>query len=429
MEAVGVGSDAAHRVHGDRAADDLVMLAAPHVGPLDGQLDGLFECHVRHFQRDAFDGLGRQAAFQRDVLRRIALVEIALDHDRHHGLDTTSVGRDILAEQRRGDVAVEAVAEGFLVDIPDQGMVVLAAQEQAVAQLSRRLHHQPGGVGVTHQEFVVEFFVLQQHVHHRHGEQTVHAGLDRQPFVGNGRIAGTHRIDGDELAAAALQLFQSDLDRVGRVVFRHAPHDEVLGVIPVGRTELPEREADGIQAGRRHVDRAEAAVCRPVGGAELLRPQAGQRLHLVASGKIAQFGGVGRADLFQAVGQGVERLVPGNRLVNALAALGARLAHQRLGQLGGGILFHDPGRALGAQHALVGGMVAVALDEADLVVLQRDLDAAAAGTHVAGGVPDFLRVVMFEFDLGVHAVPGFKNDLRRPLVFRRRIALPGCNSR
>jgi hypothetical protein len=47
-------------------------------------------------------------------------------------------------------------------------------------------------------------------------------------------------------------------------------------------------------------------------------------------------------------------------------------------------------------------MIAVALDEADFVVFQRHLDAAAAGAHVARRVLDFLRVVVFQFDLGVH---------------------------
>ena len=245
-------------------------------------------------------------------------------------------------------------------------------------------------------------------MHHRHGQQAVHAGLDRQPFVGDRRVAGAHRVDGDELAALALEFFQADLDRVGRVIFGHAPHDEIFGVIPVRRAEFPEREADRIQAGRRHVDRTETAVRRPVRRTKLLRPQTGQRLHLVASGEETQLGRIGRTDFFQPVGQHVERLFPGNRLVDAFAALGARLAHQGLRQLGGRILLHDPGRTLGAQHALVGRVIAVALDETDLVVLQRDLDAAAAGAHVTSGVLDFLRVVIFEFDFGVHTASRFK---------------------
>jgi hypothetical protein len=72
-------------------------------------------------------------------------------------------------------------------------------------------------------------------------------------------------------------------------------------------------------------------------------------------------------------------------------------------------------------------MVAVALDEADLVVLHRHLDAATAGTHIAGGVLDFLRVVIFEFDLGVHAASKFKM-VPRGFMMKPRFFLPGYNT-
>ena len=49
-------------------------------------------------------------------------------------------------------------------------------------------------------------------------------------------------------------------------------------------------------------------------------------------------------------------------------------------------MLHDAGRALGAQHAAIDRVVAVALDVADLAVLDVDVDAAAAGAHIAGGL-------------------------------------------
>src|SRR3546814_14571072 len=60
----------------------------------------------------------------------------------------------------------------------------------------------------------------------------------------------------------------------------------------------------------------------------------------------------------------------------ALAAFADPL--QRLGQPRRRIVVHDPGRTLGAEHALVDRVVAVALDVADPAVLQMHLDAAAA---------------------------------------------------
>src|SRR5262249_20148479 len=61
-------------------------------------------------------------------------------------------------------------------------------------------------------------------------------------------------------------------------------------------------------------------------------------------------------------------------------------AQERLAQPRRRVVLHDPGRALGAQHAAVHGMTLVALDVADRAVAQAHLDAAAAGTHVAGRI-------------------------------------------
>ena len=51
-------------------------------------------------------------------------------------------------------------------------------------------------------------------------------------------------------------------------------------------------------------------------------------------------------------------------------------------------MLHDAGAALAAQHAAIDRMVLVAVDVADLAVLDVDVDAAAAGAHVAGGLGD-----------------------------------------
>ena len=141
---------------------------------------------------------------------------------------------------------------------------------------------------------------------------------------------------------------------------------------------------------------------RPVGCTELLRPQAGQRLHLVAASEERQFGRVGRANITQTLGQHVEGFIPLDFDKLTVAALGARLAQQRLAQFGSRILLHDAGRALGTQHALIGRVIAVTLDKTDFIVFQRHLDAAAAGAHITGGKFDFLLVVIFYFDDSVH---------------------------
>src|SRR6266478_6394499 len=144
------------------------------------------------------------------------------------------------------------------------------------------------------------------------------------------------------------------------MVLGYAPKQEILRMIPVGRAEFPERVADRIQPGDRHVDRAEAAVRGPVRCAELLRPETGERLHLVTAGEERELGWVRRADFREAPGEDIERFIPFDLDEVARAALTPGPAHQRLAQSRGRVLLHDPGRALGAEHPLVDRMIAVA---------------------------------------------------------------------
>src|SRR3546814_12210632 len=85
---------------------------------------------------------------------------------------------------------------------------------------------------------------------------------------------------------------------------------EIAGVVPVGLTELPERAADAVEAGGRHVHRAEAAVGSEVRRAELRRPPAGQRLALVAAGEEREAPGVTTACRAQPVRRQSQGLFP-----------------------------------------------------------------------------------------------------------------------
>src|SRR4029077_11079483 len=103
---------------------------------------------------------------------------------------------------------------------------------------------------------------------------------------------------------------------------------EVLRVLPIGRAELPERIADRVEPGDRHVDRAESAVRGPVPRAQGLRAQSRQRLRLAASGEEGELRGIGRPDPREPRGEEIERLVPLYLDELAGAALAARLAQE-----------------------------------------------------------------------------------------------------
>ena len=270
-----------------------------------------------------------------------------------------------------------------------------------------------GGVGIAGQVVEVDLAGLEQLVDQRADEQPVGAGADAHPFIGNGRIAGLDRVDRNNLCAVLLQLAKPGLDRVGGMILGHAEQHEVFRVVPVGLAELPERAAKGVDAGRRHVDRAEAAVRCEVGGAELRRPPAGERLRLVAAGEQGKLPRIAHANLRQPGGGSPERFFPLH--LAELAGAARPHAHQRLGEACRRIVLHDAGRALAAQHALVDRVVAVALDVFDRAVLEVHLDAAAAGAHVAGR--------------GLHLVPGLEVEVDLGLV-RHEVSVSAlsCNA-
>jgi hypothetical protein len=120
------------------------------------------------------------------------------------------------------------------------------------------------------------------------------------------------------------------------------------------------------------------------------REQPRQRLHLVAAGEQCEFLGISGAQMRESLRHHAKRFFPGDGLEFASTALRTRLAPQRLRQTRGGILLHDAGSALGADHALIQRMFGIAFDIAHFTAAQRHLDAAAAGAHVAGGGFDFL---------------------------------------
>src|SRR4029453_8677914 len=92
----------------------------------------------------------------------------------------------------------------------------------------------------------------------------------------------------------------------------------------------PDGPGAGIEPARGHVDRAESAVRGVVGGAELGRPPAGQRLALIAPGEERELSRVALADAPQPLGRETERLVP----FDLREVTGAALANplERLGQ-------------------------------------------------------------------------------------------------
>ncbi len=386
VKAIRMGGDAAHRVHADGPADHLRVPPARAVRPGNVERDLLLEGGRGQLAGDAPDGFRGDAAARGHRVRGILRIETALGEQVQGGNRAPAIRQHHLAGEARRDVRRLRVDRRVAARVPGERAALGIARKEPVIGLAGVADDEPGRVGVAGEEGEIDPFEAQQFVDERKHQQAVGAGADAQPLVGNGRIAGAHGVDRDDLDAAPAQLAEADLDRVRIMVLGDAEQQEVARMVPIGLAEFPERAADRVEPGGCHVDGAEAAMRRVIGRAELACPPAGQSLRLVASGEESELARVAAADGIEPLGGGGERVVPFD--LAELAAAARADPAQGLGQPRRRILLHDAGSALGAEHAAVHGVVAVALDVADAAILEMHFDAATAGAHVAGGASD-----------------------------------------
>ena len=270
-----------------------------------------------HLVREAADRFGRNARDAGGPLGRVVLDALLQQLER--GLHRGAVGQPEFAQQVR--VRAVRVRDDGPVRRPVPPQLVLrveaaflarhlGADEHAELVVGRVHVHELARVGVADEEIAIVETERDQLVAEREQECPIRARLDRQPVVGDRRVAGADGIDRDEAAAVPLEFRDRDLERVRVMILGGADHHEELRAFEVGPAELPERAADRVDHAGGHVDRAEAAVRRVVRRAELPREEAGQRLHLVASGEERELLRVGGADLPQPLFEQRERVVP-----------------------------------------------------------------------------------------------------------------------
>ncbi len=414
LEAVGVRGQSAHRMKGHRIAGDRVVRFAPGVGPWDRQRDPVVAAGLDHFAREAANRVRRDPGDLSGPLGRA--IGHAFAQQRERRRDRRAVSERIAAVQR-GRHALCMVRHGTRGGGVPPEMIL---RKQRIADWPLRVTHEQAEVfagfvevdqfrriRIALHELVVPGVGGNQFVQECHEQRAVGAWLDRHPLVGNRGIAGADRIDGDKAATRALELRNGDLKRIRMVIFRRADHEEEFGAVQIGAAEFPERAADRIDHAGRHVGRAEAAMGRVIRRAELFGKEARERLHLVAASEQGEFLWIRGANRGKALLEHVERDFPRHRLELCTAPLGARLAHQGLGQARGRVLLHDAGGTLGADHPLIQRMLRVAVDVAYLAFTQMHANAAATGAHVTGGRLD-LQPFVLRAGVVFHA-----GDLRR----------------
>ena len=381
LKAVGMRRDSPHGVERHRPPGHRGMGVAAKIHPFLRQINGLIERHIRQFRRQCPDPLRRNPAALCHRFRRMFRAKVAFRHMLKHRPvalpDRPQIRLHPLAIPGRGcpgaAVYHERLAFGVLHDQP---------------LFRALLGHQQRRIGKLRQIFKVNLAGLHQAMHQAEDHEAIGARRDRIPVVGHGAVTGADRVDRDHPRPAPFQLAKADLDRVAVVIFRHAEHHEQLGALPIRGPKLPERPADGINAARRHVDRTKSAMRGIIRCAKGLRPPAGETLALIAPGEEGELLRCGLAQRLQPGYRRFQRLLPGDFLERARAPRPHPPQRSPQPRRRGDL--HDAAGPLGAQHALVDRMVAVALDITDAALAQMHIDPAAAGAHVAGGLADLV---------------------------------------
>ena len=94
------------------------------------------------------------------------------------------------------------------------------------------------------------------------------------------------------------------------MIFGHAKEHKQFGMVPIWLTKLPKCTAHCVDACRRHIDAAKAAMRRIIRGAKILSPEAGKALRLITARKKGQLFRIFVADWFEPARRHIERLIP-----------------------------------------------------------------------------------------------------------------------
>ena len=256
VKTVRMRGDAAHRMHRHRPADHFGVFAPVRIRPALRQADFLPERDVGDFGGDAADRVCAHAAFGSDRVRSVLRAKKSFGHQLERGNGVAPVGQGEFADDQRRDA--NSIRALDLEALPFKGragvrgdsesacraqrVAVRIAREQAVIRRARIAHDQMMRICILDQIIEIDPVVVQQFVDQRADKQAIGAGPDADPFVGDRAIAGAHRIDRDDLGAAALDLAEAELDRIGIVVLGDAEHQQGIWCDPNPARRIPRTE-------------------------------------------------------------------------------------------------------------------------------------------------------------------------------------------
>ena len=148
VKTVGMGRDAAHGVHRDRAAGHFDVAFARPIRPRLIERNGLVESGLGKFTSNAANCFGGNTGFDCGPFRRIVRTKIAFRHQNERWHGCAPVWQPVLTRERRLRRPAHGADESARLAISAQRMPGRVAREKSVFGRTGRADHQPAGVGV-----------------------------------------------------------------------------------------------------------------------------------------------------------------------------------------------------------------------------------------------------------------------------------------
>ena len=243
------------------------MLIAAEICPGLIKLEGFIKSDPRQVCGNGPDTISGNAAAFGNIFRRIFIRQITLGQMlEYRAMPFVSGGqiwRDAFGIKSHRFL-------GFAVN--NQKLAISAAQQHAFVWPLSAVH-QCRRIGQLREIIQIHFASFEQQMHHGEDKQSICAGCNADPFVGNRIVTCADRIDANHLRTTFLQPPQTHFDRVAVVIFGHAEEHEQFCALPIRLSELPKSTAHGVNAPSGHIHRAKAAMGCIVWRAKPLRPK------------------------------------------------------------------------------------------------------------------------------------------------------------
>ena len=190
------------------------MLSACPVRPRLIERYRFFKRHMGKLARYSPNLLRLKPGFRRNGVRRIIIAEKTVRDEFEYRQRTPPVGQVGDAGHGRGNAWVRPAGKSAFIPRIYKRFSFLAPREQPVMLSARIVDNQPRSIRVAEKIVQIDFAYSEKLMDEGADKQPVGSGLNPDPFVGNGVVAGSHGVYGHDLDAPVFQFADADLDGI-----------------------------------------------------------------------------------------------------------------------------------------------------------------------------------------------------------------------